>query len=206
MGAVALFAAGGKLIGKKDLGSMACTYGNIYVAQVAMGYNDAQTVRAFVEAESYDGPSLIIAYSHCINQGIDMTKGYDQQKAGRGDAAAWFLWRFDPRLAAPGKNPWQIDMKEPSRPVDRLRLQREPLQHAQEVPPEDGRHHHGSGAEPRLDALGDPQAAGGHHLFFGFTVRDRRASRGDHGCGRRGHGHQDRREHAGGGPLLEGPR
>ena len=116
MGAVALFAAGGKLIGKKDLGSMACTYGNIYVAQVAMGYNDAQTVRAFVEAESFDGPSLIIAYSHCINQGIDMTKGYDQQKAAV-ETGSWFLWRFDPRLAAPGKNPWQIDMKEPSRPV-----------------------------------------------------------------------------------------
>ena len=116
MGAVALFAAGGKLIGKKDLGSMACTYGNIYVAQVAMGHNDAQTVRAFVEAESFDGPSLIIAYSHCINQGIDMTKGYDQQKAAV-ETGSWFLWRFDPRLAAPGKNPWQIDMKEPSRPV-----------------------------------------------------------------------------------------
>ncbi len=116
MGAVALFAAGGKLSGKKDLGSIAATYGSIYVAQVAMGYSDAQTVRAFIEAESYDGPSLIIAYSHCINQGIDMTKGYDQQKTAV-ETGSWFLWRFDPRLAAVGKNPWQIDMKEPSRPV-----------------------------------------------------------------------------------------
>jgi pyruvate-ferredoxin/flavodoxin oxidoreductase len=116
MGAVALFAAGGKLVGKKDLGSIITTYGNIYVAQVAMGYNDAQTVRAFVEAESFDGPSLIIAYSHCINMGIDMTKGYDQQKLAV-ETGSWFLWRFDPRLAAEGKNPLQIDMKEPSRPV-----------------------------------------------------------------------------------------
>ncbi len=116
MGAVALFAAGGKLTGKKELGNMACTYGNVYVAQVAMGYNDAHTVRAFTEAESYDGPSLIIAYSHCINMGIDMTNGYDQQKLAV-ESGAWFLWRFDPRLAAEGKNPWQIDMKEPSRPI-----------------------------------------------------------------------------------------
>ena len=116
MGAVALFAAGGKLVGKKDLGSIACTYGNIYVAQVAMGYNDAQTVRAFTEAESYDGPSLVIAYSHCINMGIDMTKGFDQQKLAV-ETGSWFLWRFDPRLAAQGKNPLQLDMKDPSRPV-----------------------------------------------------------------------------------------
>jgi pyruvate-ferredoxin/flavodoxin oxidoreductase len=116
MGAVALFAAGGKLMGKKDLGTMTSTYGNIYVAQVAMGYNDAQTVRAFTEAEAYDGPSLVIAYSHCINMGIDMTKGYDQQKLAV-DTGSWFLWRFDPRLAIEGKNPLQIDMKEPSRPV-----------------------------------------------------------------------------------------
>ncbi len=116
MGAVALFAAGGKLTAKKDLAAMLCHYGNIYVAQVAMGYSDSQTLRAFIEAESYDGPSIIIAYSHCINQGIDMTTGYDQQKAAV-DSGSWLLWRFDPRLAAVGKNPWQIDMKEPSRPV-----------------------------------------------------------------------------------------
>ena len=90
MGSVALFAAGGKTIGKKDLGSIAMTYGNIYVAQVAMGYSDAQTVRAFVEAESYDGPSLIIAYSHCISMGFDMSKGYEHQKAAV-KSGSWFL-------------------------------------------------------------------------------------------------------------------
>jgi pyruvate-ferredoxin/flavodoxin oxidoreductase len=116
MGSVALFAAGGKTIGKKDLGSIAMTYGNIYVAQVAMGYSDSQTVRAFVEAESYDGPSLIIAYSHCINMGIDMSKGYEQQKLAV-ESGSWICYRFDPRLATQGKNPLQIDSKEPMLPV-----------------------------------------------------------------------------------------
>jgi pyruvate-ferredoxin/flavodoxin oxidoreductase len=113
MGAVALFAAGGKPMAKKDLAAISMTYGNIYVAQVAMGYSDSQTVRAFVEAESFDGPSLILAYSHCINMGIDMTTGYDRQKAAV-QAGVWPLFRFDPRLAAQGENPLQIDSKEPS--------------------------------------------------------------------------------------------
>ncbi len=117
MGSVALFAAGGKTIGKKDLGSIAMTYGNIYVAQVAMGYSDSQTVRAFVEAESYDGPSLIIAYSHCISMGFDMTKGYEHQKAAV-KSGSWICYRFDPRLAAEGKNPLQIDSRELSLSVD----------------------------------------------------------------------------------------
>ena len=117
MGSVALFAAGGKTIGKKDLGSIAMTYGNIYVAQVALGYSDAQTVRAFVEAESYDGPSLIIAYSHCISMGFDMAKGYEHQKMAV-QSGSWICYRFDPRLAAQGKNPLQIDSKEMSLPVD----------------------------------------------------------------------------------------
>jgi pyruvate-ferredoxin/flavodoxin oxidoreductase len=113
MGSVALFAAGGKTIGKKDLGSIAMTYGNIYVAQVAMGYSDSQTVRAFVEAESYDGPSLIIAYSHCISMGFDMARGYEHQKMAV-QSGSWICYRFDPRLAAQGKNPLQIDSKEMS--------------------------------------------------------------------------------------------
>ncbi len=117
MGSVALFAAGGKAIGKKDLGSIAMTYGNIYVAQVAMGYSDSQTVRAFVEAESYDGPSLIIAYSHCISMGFDVVKGYEHQKAAV-QSGSWICYRFDPRLAAQGKNPLQIDSKEPTLSVD----------------------------------------------------------------------------------------
>jgi len=117
MGSVALFAAGGKTTGKKDLGSIAMTYGNIYVAQVAMGYSDAQTVRAFVEAESYDGPSLIIAYSHCISMGFDMRKGYEHQKAAV-QSGSWLTYRFDPRLAAEGKNPLQIDSRGLTLPVD----------------------------------------------------------------------------------------
>jgi pyruvate-ferredoxin/flavodoxin oxidoreductase len=112
-GAVAKFAAAGKPGPKKDLGLIAMTYGNIYVAQVAMGASDAQTVRALLEAESYDGPSLVIAYSHCIAQGIDMRKGLEQQKAAV-DSGAWILYRYDPRLAAEGKNPLQIDSKPPT--------------------------------------------------------------------------------------------
>ena len=121
MGSVALFAAGGKTIGKKDLGAMAMTYGNVYVAQVAMGYSDAQTLRAFLEAESYDGPSLIIAYSHCIAMGFDMAKGYEHQRMAV-ESGSWFVYRFDPRLAAQGKNPLQIDMKDLSLPVSEFVL------------------------------------------------------------------------------------
>ncbi len=112
-GAVAKFAAAGKPAPKKDLGMIAMSYGTIYVAQVAMGFNDAQTVKAFVEAESYDGPSIIVAYSHCIAQGINMKHGFDQQKAAVA-SGAWPLYRFDPRLAEQGKNPLQLDSKDPS--------------------------------------------------------------------------------------------
>ncbi|MDY6913211.1 MAG: pyruvate:ferredoxin (flavodoxin) oxidoreductase [Planctomycetota bacterium] len=111
--AVAKFAAGGKPLPKKDLGMIAMTYGNIYVAQVAMGANDNQCVKAFVEAESYPGPSIIIAYSHCIAHGINMTTATDQQKAAVA-CGAWPLYRYDPRLAEQGKNPLQLDSKEPT--------------------------------------------------------------------------------------------
>jgi pyruvate-ferredoxin/flavodoxin oxidoreductase len=110
--AVAKFAAAGKPMGKKDLGRIAMQYGNVYVAQVAMGYNDAQTVRAFMEAESYDGPSLIIAYSHCIAHGINMTKGMTHQKLAV-ECGHWPIYRFDPRLAQQGKNPLKLDSKPP---------------------------------------------------------------------------------------------
>jgi pyruvate-ferredoxin/flavodoxin oxidoreductase len=113
MGAVAKYAAGGKPTGKKDLGLMAMSYGNVYVAQVAMGANDLHTLKTFIEAESHDGPSLIIAYSHCIAHGIDMSKGMNQQKLAV-DSGCWPLYRYDPRLAAEGKNPFQLDSKEPS--------------------------------------------------------------------------------------------
>jgi len=113
LGAVAKFAANGKERPKKDLGMIAMTYGNIYVARVAMGASDAQTLKAFNEADSYDGPSLIIAYSHCINHGIDMKMGLVQQKLAV-NSGAWVLYRYDPRLMAEGKNPLQLDSKAPT--------------------------------------------------------------------------------------------
>ena len=116
MGAVAKFAAGGKPSGKKDLGMMAMSYKNVYVASVAMGSNDAQTVRAMMEAEAYDGPSIIIAYSQCIAHGIDMAKGMDQQKLAV-DSAYWTLYRYNPMLAAEGKNPLKLDSKPPKKHV-----------------------------------------------------------------------------------------
>jgi pyruvate-ferredoxin/flavodoxin oxidoreductase len=114
--AVAKFAAGGKPLAKKDLGLHAINYGSVYVATVAMGANDAQTVKAFLEAESFDGPSLIIAYSHCIAHGIDMTRGMQNQKAAV-NSGHWPLYRYDPRLVAQGKNPLSLDSKAPSIPV-----------------------------------------------------------------------------------------
>jgi len=112
-GAVAKFAAGGKPSPKKDLGLLAMTYGNIFVAKVAMGANTNQTVRAFAEAESYPGPSLIIAYAHCIAHGINMTNGYEEQKKAVA-CGHWPLYRFDPRLKDQGKNPLQLDSKPPT--------------------------------------------------------------------------------------------
>lgn len=108
LGAVAKFASSGKSTSKKDLGLMAINYGNVYVAKVAMGANDTQTLRAFLEAESYDGPSLIIAYSHCIAHGINMAKAIDNQKAAV-DSAYWILYRFDPRNLEKGLNPLKLD-------------------------------------------------------------------------------------------------
>ena len=109
-GAVAKFAAGGKPVGKKDLGLIAMTYGHIYVASVAMGAKDEQTLKAFVEAESYPGPSLIIAYSHCIAHGIalDAGVGARQQKLAV-ESGQWLLYRYDPRRAERGENPLQLD-------------------------------------------------------------------------------------------------
>jgi len=118
-GAVAKFAAGGKPAGKKDLGLIAMAYGNIYVASVALGAKDEQTLKAFVEAESYPGPSLIIAYSHCIAHGIavDMGVGARQQKLAV-DSGQWLLYRYDPRRADRGENPLQLDS-----PAARLKVQ-----------------------------------------------------------------------------------
>ncbi len=113
LGAVAKFAAAGKSSNKKDLGMLAMNYGNVYVAQIAMGSSDIQTVRAIVEAESYDGPSLIIAYCHCIAHGINMQHGLDQQKLAV-ESGHWLLYRHDPRLVKEGKNPLKLDSKAPS--------------------------------------------------------------------------------------------
>jgi len=113
VGAIAKFAAGGKPTGKKDLGLMAIAYGNVYVARVAFGSNRLQTIRAFNEADEYPGPSLIIAYSHCINHGLDLRKGISQQKMAV-DSGAWTLFRYNPTLRAQGKNPMTLDSKEPS--------------------------------------------------------------------------------------------
>jgi pyruvate-ferredoxin/flavodoxin oxidoreductase len=113
MAAVAKYAAGGKSTGKKDLGLMAMSYGNVYVAKIAMGANDIHTLKSVLEAESHDGPSLIIAYSHCIAHGIDMTKGMTQQKLAV-ESGSWPLYRYDPRLTSEGKNPFQLDSKQPS--------------------------------------------------------------------------------------------
>jgi len=112
-GAVAKFAAGGKPGAKKDLAMMAMNYGTAYVAKIAMGGNDSHTIKAFIEAESYDGPSIIIAYSHCIAHGYDMVHGLDQQKAAV-QSGYWPLFRYDPRLAAEGRNPFQLDSRPPS--------------------------------------------------------------------------------------------
>jgi len=117
-GAVAKFAAGGKPLAKKDLGLLAITYGNIYVAKVALGANDVQTIRTFLEAEAYNGPSLIIAYSHCIQQGIDTARGWDQQKAAVA-CGHWPLMRYHPDLIHQGKNPLILDSKAPTLPLEK---------------------------------------------------------------------------------------
>jgi pyruvate-ferredoxin/flavodoxin oxidoreductase len=109
-GAVAKFAAAGKPAAKKDLSMMAMAYGNVYVAKIAMGANDAQTLKAIIEAEAYDGPSLIIAYSHCIAHGIDMETGMKNQKAAV-DSGHWQLFRYNPELTLEGKNPFKLESK-----------------------------------------------------------------------------------------------
>ncbi|MDR0616094.1 MAG: pyruvate:ferredoxin (flavodoxin) oxidoreductase [Synergistaceae bacterium] len=115
-GAIAKFAAGGKRQGKKDLALMAMAYGSVYVGKVAMGANDAHTVKTFLEAEAYDGPSIIIAYSHCIAHGIEMHRGLEQQKKAV-DSGHWILMRYNPALTAEGKNPLSIDSKAPTLPL-----------------------------------------------------------------------------------------
>ncbi len=118
IGAVAKFAFGGKPRPKKDLAMMAMAYTNVYVARIAFGANDVQTLKAFMEAEAHDGPSIIIAYSHCIAHGYDLIHGLDQQKAAV-QSGYWPLFRYNPNLREQGKNPLQLDSRAPSLPLDK---------------------------------------------------------------------------------------
>jgi pyruvate-ferredoxin/flavodoxin oxidoreductase len=147
MGAIAKFAAGGKATIKKDLGMTAMRYGDVYIAQIAMGSNDTHTVKAFLEAEAHPGPSLIISYGHCIAHGIDMAKGMQQQKLAV-ESGYWPLYRYNPKLELEGKNPFQLDSHAPKIPLQdyiytegryRMLQQSDPeaarllLEHAQEA-------------------------------------------------------------------------
>ena len=115
LGAIAKFAAAGKRIRKKDLGLIASTYGYVYVAQVAMGASDAQCLKAFREAEAYDGPSVIIAYAPCINHGLKVGMGKSQAEEAKAvECGYWHLWRYNPELEKEGKNPFTLDSKEPN--------------------------------------------------------------------------------------------
>ena len=114
--AIAKFASGGKRTSKKDLAMEAISYGSVYVARVAMGGGDTHTIKAFLEAEAYDGPSLIIAYSHCIAHGYDMAFGLEQQKTAV-SSGYWPLIRYNPALRLQGKNPFQLDSKSPQIPL-----------------------------------------------------------------------------------------
>jgi pyruvate-ferredoxin/flavodoxin oxidoreductase len=135
MAATAKFAMGGKAITKKDLGLMAMAYGHVYVAQVAFGAKDSQTVSAFLEAESYPGASIIIAYSHCIAHGYNLANGLDQQKAAV-DSGFWPLYRFDPRRAAMGENPLKLDSKAPKTSFEQFANAETRFRMLQKVDPE----------------------------------------------------------------------
>jgi pyruvate-ferredoxin/flavodoxin oxidoreductase len=135
-GAVAKFAAGGKPGPKKDLGMMAMTYGNVYVASVAIGAKDEHTLKAFLEAEAYDGPSIIIAYSSCIAHGIDMTTSISDQKIAV-ESGQWLLYRYNPEKVATGENPLALDSRAPSRKVQEYLLQQTRFKMLTKSKPED---------------------------------------------------------------------
>jgi pyruvate-ferredoxin/flavodoxin oxidoreductase len=137
-GAVAKFAAGGKPGPKKDLGLMAMTYGNVYVASVAMGAKDEHTLKAFLEAEAYDGPSIIIAYSHCIAHGIDMTTAMTDQKVAV-ESGQWLLYRYSPERGAAGENPLALDSRAPTRKVQDYLLQQTRFKMLTKSKPEDAK-------------------------------------------------------------------
>jgi pyruvate-ferredoxin/flavodoxin oxidoreductase len=137
--AVAKFAAGGKPMPKKDLALLAVSYGHIYVARVAMGADDEQAVKAMTEAEAYPGPSLIIAYAHCIAHGYDLKFGLSQQKLAV-QSGYWPLFRYNPLLKAEGKNPFQLDSKAPSVPVEKYMYNEGRFNMLVQSHPEDARH------------------------------------------------------------------
>jgi pyruvate-ferredoxin/flavodoxin oxidoreductase len=137
-GAVAKFAAGGKPGPKKDLGLMAMTYGNVYVASVAMGAKDEHTLKAFLEAEAYDGPSIIIAYSHCIAHGIDMTTAMTDQKVAV-ESGQWLLYRYNPERVAAGENPLVLDSRAPTRKVQEYMQQQTRFKMLTKSKPEDAK-------------------------------------------------------------------
>jgi pyruvate-ferredoxin/flavodoxin oxidoreductase len=136
--AVAKFAAGGKPAPKKDLGLMAMSYGNVYVASVAMGAKDEHTLKAFLEAEAYNGPSLIIAYSHCIAHGINMTTAMSDQKVAV-DSGHWLLYRFHPERKLTGENPLSLDSRAPSKKVRDFLLQQTRFKMLTKSKPEDAK-------------------------------------------------------------------
>ncbi|MBH8571669.1 pyruvate:ferredoxin (flavodoxin) oxidoreductase [Nostocaceae cyanobacterium CENA369] len=148
--AVAKFAASGKPAPKKDLGLIAMTYGNVYVASVAMGARDEHTLKAFLEAEAYDGPSLIIAYSHCIAHGINMTTGMNHQKS-LVESGRWLLYRHNPELQKQGKNPLQLDMRSPTQLVEQSMYQENRFKMLAKSKPELAKHLLGQ-AQAEVDA------------------------------------------------------
>ncbi len=137
-GAVAKFAAGGKPSPKKDLGLIAMSYGNVYVASVAMGAKDEHTLKAFLEAEAYNGPSLIIAYSHCIAHGINMTTAMSDQKVAV-ESGQWLLYRYNPERRQSGENPLILDSRTPTRKVEEFLLQQTRFKMLSKTKPEDAK-------------------------------------------------------------------
>jgi pyruvate-ferredoxin/flavodoxin oxidoreductase len=138
-GAVAKFAAGGKSAPKKDLGLMAMTYGNVYVASVAMGAKDEHTLKAFLEAEAYDGPSLIIAYSHCLAHGLNPATAMSDQKIAV-ESGEWLLYRYHPEHALIGKNPLTLDSRTPTRKVSEFLDQQTRFKMLTQSNPENAKH------------------------------------------------------------------
>jgi pyruvate-ferredoxin/flavodoxin oxidoreductase len=137
--AVAKFAAGGKPGPKKDLGLMAMSYGNVYVASVAMGAKDEHTLKAFLEAEAYDGPSLIIAYSHCIAHGINMTTAMSDQRLAV-ESGQWLLYRYNPERCSIGENPLSLDSRTPTRKVKEFLEQQTRFKMLTKSKPEDAKY------------------------------------------------------------------